>query len=138
MLEPHCQSRNNKVLLCDRKRHTARRVTSKHYAVPVGGTPLSWNLTWTGGYPLPRSRWGYPLPRSRWGGYPISRSRQGVPSSQFQAGGYPILLMGVRPIQTWEGGTPSWPDGGTPRGGKSRARKYLSHPQGEGHRAKAI
>ena len=32
------KEKNKKILLRERKRHTARRVASTHYAVPVGGT----------------------------------------------------------------------------------------------------
>ena len=65
---------NKTVLLCERKRHTARHLASTPSVVLIGG-----------GVPHPRSRWGVPhprskrrVPRSRWE-VPHPRSRQGVP-----------------------------------------------------------
>ena len=58
---------NKKVLLRERKRHTARRVASTRYAVLVGvGVPtlgggyLPW---WGGGVPTPGGGWGTYLGR---------------------------------------------------------------------------
>ena len=78
---------SKKVLLCERKRHTARHVASARYA---GG----------GGYPVPGPRWG--TPSQVWGG-PHPRSRGGTLSQVW--GDYPI---------TGPGGTPSQVRGGTP------------------------
>ena len=99
-----------KVLLRERKRHTARRVASTHYAVPVGGTsPLSWDLTWTVGYLLPRPGWGrrVPHPRSGYGG-------RGTPFPGLD-GGYPLPRSGWRDTPFLGQGTPpSRPGRGTP------------------------
>ena len=100
-------NKNKKVLLRERKRHTARRVASTCYAALsnpdlVGGYPIqtwlgvSWVpptiQTWLGRGGTPsRPGWGYPR-------YP-------QPSRPGWAGGYPI--------QTWLGGTPDFV-GGTP------------------------
>ena len=66
---------NKKVLLRERKRHTAHRIASAHYAALCnGGTP---SQVW-GGTP------------SQVGGYPISGQ-----------GGYPISGRGVHPSQVW-------------------------------------
>ena len=80
----HCTYKyNKKVLLRERKRHTARRVASARYAdlsrggypVPCqvgGGTPSHvWGgtLSQVGGDPIP-GQGGYPIPCA--GGYPIS------------------------------------------------------------------
>ena len=80
---------NKKVLLRERKRHTARRVTSARYAalcnggVPwVGGTPsqVGGTPSQVGGYPI-SGPGGYPILGQ--GGYPISGR------------GYPISVLGV-------------------------------------------
>ena len=95
---------NKKVLLRERKRHTARHVASTPSVVltgvnpipgpdPDGGTPSL-------GVPLSRSRWGYPhldlagvdggVPHPWWRrGYPPSGLNQGTPLSTFRWG-YPI------------------------------------------------
>ena len=111
---------NKKVLLRERKRHTARRVASTRCAALsnpdlVGGGvpgPRSGGSTQSkvqgvpsprsGGVPSPRSGgtpsqvWGVPHPRSR--GYPIPGP-----------GGYLIPGPGGYPIQTWLGGySVSW------------------------------
>ena len=67
---------NKKVLLRERKRHTARHVASTRYAARVRGTPPSWDLTWMGVPPFqvggtPFSGGGTPFP-GRWGtGTPV-------------------------------------------------------------------
>ena len=67
---------NKKVLLRERKRHTARRVASARYAAPSGGgTPSH-----SGGYPshVLMVEGGYPGQVLMWGGYPPpSRPSQG-------------------------------------------------------------
>ena len=87
---------NKKVLLRERKRHTACRVPSTHYAVPVGGgTYLAGGyLPWPGGtYP----GWGWYL---SWpGGY---LPWLGVPTL---AGRVPTLAGGYLP---WPGGYLPW------------------------------
>ena len=57
---------NKKVLLRERKRHTARRVASTRYTAPIGVPLPSWDLTWTGGTPA-----GVPLPRQGVPGVPL-------------------------------------------------------------------
>ena len=69
---------------------------------PRWGTLLSWNLTWTGGVTLPRSRGG------------------GTP---FPDGGYPILLMGDIP---WDGYLPPGPGKGAPPPGPG---KWVAPPR---------
>ena len=116
---------NKKVLLRERKRHTARRVASPRYAVPVGGTPPppSWDLTWMGEVLHPAG-----------GGTP-SCWREGVTPSQVWTGGAPHSAGWGTPTWTWEGVFPCqqdwvpWPwqldgvpptwtcEGGTPSAG---------------------
>ena len=86
----------NKVLLRERKRHTARRVSSARYAgggYPVPG-PGGYPVPGLGGYPIPGLR-GYPIPGP--GEYPIP----GWGGTLSQVRGYPI--------QTWSGGYPRYP-----------------------------
>ena len=104
------------VLLRERKRHTARRVASTRYAVPVGGYPppilgpdldgggVPPSQVWMkgGGVGIPfrsgrRGSW-VPLPGLD-GGYPILLMGMGVPTRPDLGRGYPL-------VQTWEGGTP--------------------------------
>ena len=77
------------------KRHTARRITSTRYAVPVGCTLPAWYLTWMGGTPFPGL--DKEVPRSQvWmegtsfpgldGGYPYPRFGQGGIPSQVWIG----------------------------------------------------
>ena len=83
-------SQNKKVLLRERKRHTARRlaVASACYAgggvtpsqVQEGGTP---SQVW-GGYPTPGQKGG--TLSQVWGGYPIPG---------LGGGGYPVPCLGV-------------------------------------------
>ena len=93
---------NKKVLLCERKRHTACRVASARYADPSGGgTPSQvWGGTLSqvqGGYPIPglgglphpRS-WGYPIPGL--GGYPIPDPWGTPPPSSRPGWGNPPTL----------------------------------------------
>ena len=89
---------NKKVLLRERKRHTARRVASTWYAALVGVPPA-------GGYPARgelHAR-GYPFP----GGVPPCMGR-GTPC--LGRGGTPLphLGMGYPPSAGW--GTPPCPD----------------------------
>ena len=90
---------NKKVLLHERKKHTACRVPSTHCAALsnpdlVGGTG---SQVW-GGYPIPGPG-GYPVPGPGWvphprsGGYPIPGG--GVP--------HPDLGWGTPPTWTWDG-----------------------------------
>ena len=100
---------NKKVLLRERKRHTARRVASPRYAALVGGVPLPggypcwgvscWEVLLLGGTPARGGGTptrGYPL----LGEVPPIQSWEGVP---------PISWMGYPHIQTWEGGIPPPP-----------------------------
>ena len=117
---------NKKVLLHERKRHTARRIASTCHAVPAGVPPhpdlgpgwgvshpadggippLPTILTWDGVLPSPDLERGYPILLIGGVGYPI-----------LLTGGYPILLMRVprgTPLLTWDGvPLPRWPDEGT-------------------------
>ena len=97
---------NKKVLLRERKRHTAHRVVSTPSFVLTGYPPPV--LTWPGGVPC----WGGTLP-----GYPQARTggtQVGYPLSWpggYPARGYPtwVPLPGrVPPILTWPGGYPIW------------------------------
>ena len=118
----HC-IKYKKVLLRERKRYTARRVSSARYAGGVprprsggtssqvwGGTP---SQVW--GVPHPRSG-GYPIPGL--GGYPVP-GPGGVPHPR--SGGrevcQPDLEWGTPPWLDLGWGTPLWPDlgWGTPR-----------------------
>ena len=94
---------NKKVLLRERKRHTARRVASDCYAEPSGG---GYPISGLGGYPIPGP--GGTLSQVR-GGYPIS-GLGGTPSQV--RGEYPIPGPGVTPSQV-QGGIPSkvWGEG---------------------------
>ena len=116
---------NKKVLLYERKRHTACRVESAHYAVPVGvpppypgthpksgwgippspcqGTPT---LTWEGGNLLHWSGRGYPNPDLE-GATPVRKD--GVPPMRKDGGTLPSGRMGVPPHQ-WMGVPPPWTD----------------------------
>ena len=86
---------NKKVLLRERKRHTARCVTSTCFTVPVGVTPasiLTWDLTYLG--------WGTPILTSDGGTPPPSSP--GILVS-------PLVLTwdgDIPPVQTWDWGTP--------------------------------
>ena len=86
---------NEKVLLRERKKHTARRVASARYAaVSWGGYPIQF---WMGGYPI----------QSWMGGYPI-QTWDGVPP--------PCQLDGVSPCLDLGWSTPHQLDGVTPPG----------------------
>ena len=82
---------NKKVLLRERKRHTARRVSSARYAEGGGVTPSQ-----VGGYPVPGL--GGTL-------FQVWEGRVGYPRSR----GYPVPGLGGFPIQTWSGGYPRYP-----------------------------
>ena len=111
---------HKKVLLRERKRHTARRVASARYADPSRGVP---HLR-SGGYPvpclggLPIPGLGVPHPKSggapsqvrevppgqTWDGVPPSQTWDGVPPSQTWDGVPPGQTWdGVPPGQTWDG-----------------------------------
>ena len=105
-------SNNKKVLLRERKRHTARRVASARYADwGGGGLPIprsgggGTHPQIQGGFPVPgpggtpsqvRGR-GVPHPRSR-GAYSIPGWGEGVPHQD--------LGWGTPPGQTWDGVPP--------------------------------
>ena len=109
-------SYNKQVLLRERKRHTARRVSSAYYAgegVPCprsggGSTPSQ-----VRGVPHPRSGGGYPVPGP--GGTPSQVQGEGVPHPDLVRGvpqvtpparpgmGYPPARSGMGyPPQTWD------------------------------------
>ena len=104
---------NKKFLLRERKRHTARRVASTCYAVPVGGTlPLSRSKVRMGGrgkgtpYPSPGKgatpfpgpgRWGYPPSQVRMGGTPYSDPGREYPPSGPGKGVPPVGKDGGTP-----------------------------------------
>ena len=111
---------NKKVLLCEHKRHTARRVASARYAALSHGwrgVPLvpPTIQTWSGGYPPP-SRPGMGYPTQTWDGVPPpsrpgvryppppSRPRTGYPPSR-PGWGYPGYSPPHHPDLGW--GT--WP-----------------------------
>ena len=105
---------NKKVLLRDRKRHTARHIASAHYSALSnggGGYPIqSWWGTpssYGGGYPIPGLDRGYPIPGLE-GGFPSSPDKgvsQGTPIQTW---------VGVPPVHTWNGVPPCRPWWGTP------------------------
>ena len=95
---------NNKVLLRERKRHTARRVASTRHAVPVGVPPSPCpDLDRGGGVPHPAD-WGrgYPFLVMEGGTPPILTwdLDRGVPHPADRG------VPQVPPIQTRDGGTP--------------------------------
>ena len=108
-----------KVLLRERKRHTARRVASARYAalcnggggthLRSGGTP---SQVWVGG--TPSQVRGVPHLRSGWGGVPHPRSRWGVPHFKSGFGGYPISGWGGTLSQDRGYPIPGQGKGGTP------------------------
>ena len=106
---------HKKVLLRERKRHTARRVASARYAVlSNGGYPIQ---SWVGGVPHPVLAGGTPSSPGGWG-YPIQSWPGGYPIQSWP-GRYPIQSWpggGVHPhtIQTWIGVPPHQPDGVPP------------------------
>ena len=76
--------KNKKVLLRERKRHTARRVASARYA------------GWGGGLPRPGMVGGYPI-QSWWGVPHLVMVERGIP--------HPVMVGGYPPtILTWPGG----------------------------------
>ena len=80
---------NKKVLLRERKRHTARRISSARYA-RGGGRGLvrgPGGVPGVGGGPHPRSGGGYPVPGL--GGTPLSRPGMGYPPGQTWDGIHP-------------------------------------------------
>ena len=133
---------NKKVLLRERKRHTARRVASTCYAVPVGGYLLWWGGAYPGGGYLPwvggiYSGWGVPTlvggGTYPWWGVPtlgggVPTLSGGVPTlvwggtyPRWRVSPHPDLRVGTPPTQTWEGRYPP------PSRSESR---YPHHPGG--------
>ena len=122
---------NKKVLLRERKRHTARRIASVRYAALSGG----------GVVPHPRSGgtpfqvWGEGIPHLRVGGVPQPGLNGGwgggFPS---QVWGGPHLRVGGYPGQvSMVGGTPSQVQGGTQSQGGGYPRYSLpSRPSQRG------
>ena len=84
-------SYSKKVLLCEGKRRTARRVAGTRYAGLVGGTP-----------PPPT----HPGPRSGWGGGGVTPI---LPTGRYP---FPGQYGGVAPILTWKGVPSCCPDMG--------------------------
>ena len=97
---------NKKVLLRERKRHTARRVSSARYAAHGMGTPRP-SRPGRGGYlgtPCPDLGWGTPLQTwdgvppphvQTWDGVPLSiQTWHGVPPLPRPGTGYP-------PLEVW-------------------------------------
>ena len=126
---------NKKVLLCERKRHTDRGVSSTPSVVPVprggggthpaldGGYPHPWtdggtpphprldvvppSLSLDGGTPPSKAGWGNTPSKAGWG-YPPSKTGWGYPTSPSSDGGIILFKAG------W--GYPlAGPDRGTPR-----------------------
>ena len=92
------QTTYKKVVLLERKRHTARRIASARYA--GGGTPCSHG----GGVPHPVMVGG--IPSSHGGGGVPHPVMVGGTSSSHGGGGLPhTVMVGEYPIQTWPGGT---------------------------------
>ena len=108
---------DKKVLLRERKRHTARRVVSTPSVVLTGYPPgrVPPILTWSGGYPVGGTLPGYP---PSWpGGYPgrvppgrVPPSRvplTGYPPAGYPPAGYPLAgpgwvpPLGVCPMEFW-------------------------------------
>ena len=95
-----------KVLLRERKMHTARRVASARYAAlfPDKGVPHPVLGRGTPGY-TPILTWGYPLPHLDLG--------WGTPLHLLDLG-WDYRPPPPPPILTWEEGNPFWPDGVPP------------------------
>ena len=91
---PPVKQTDKKVLLRERKRHTARRVASARYAALSNG--------WVGGVPPTIQTWpGYPPPLG-WGTPPPSRPGRVPPTPGM---GYPPPsrpVWGTSPPQTWD------------------------------------
>ena len=132
---------NKKVLLRERKRHTARRVVSTFSLVLTGYPPI---LTWPrgGGYPA-RGNPGRvpPIPSWLWGtlpGYP----QQGVPHPNLAWGyptwvppaGYPpagpgrVAPLGVCPMEFWVMLQSIMDMGTPPRCGQTNKVKLFTFP----------
>ena len=116
---------NKRVLLRERKRHTACRIASAHFAdlSPDRGGGGGWGYhiqSWMGGVTASSPGWGVPHPVFDGGGVPHP-VLNGVLHHVLDGGvpqDIPILILdGVPPIQTWdrvppsaEWGTSSHPD----------------------------
>ena len=112
---------NKKVLLRERKRHTARRVASARYAALSNG--------WGRGYPSSPGGGGGTPPTIQtwsWGGVPSTiQTWDGVPPTiQTWDGVPPRPGMGYSPTQTWDG-VPPPPRPGT---GYSPPRPGMGYP----------
>ena len=92
------KNQNNKVLLRERKRHTARPVASARYARGGGGIPFSHD----GGVPHPVMVGGTPPPSRPGPGVGDGGGTMGTPH-------HPDLGWGTPPTQTWDGVTPPPP-----------------------------
>ena len=106
---------NKKVLLCERKRHTASRVASARYAALCNGGARTWgtpSLTW--GTPpghgvsppwhgVPPQTWGTPQPEM---GYPLPRPEMGSPLPRPEMEYPPRPGMGYSPYPDLRWGTP--------------------------------
>ena len=113
---------HKKVLLRERKRHTARHLASARYAALSndGGFPIQ---SWTGGYSIPGldegaypiQFWmGYPrgTPVQTWDGYPPSKPGTGYSPMNWME--YPHLDLGWgTPSTSWMG-YPTWTWDGYP------------------------
>ena len=100
MWSVHITLEDKKVLLRERKRHTARRVASARYADPSGGVPGVPPPSWTWDGVPPKPRMGYP-PRPGMG-YPLDLG-WGTPLD-LEWGTPPDLRWGTPPDLRW--GTP--------------------------------
>ena len=114
---------NKKILLRERKRHTARHVASAHYADLLGGYSVQ---SWTGGTPsflmgVPPISWmgflpsrpGMGYPPISWMGYP-HLTWDGVPSPKSRRMGYPQSAGWGTPPSSSGMGTPHQLDGVPP------------------------
>ena len=115
---------NKKVLLRERKRHTARRVANARiqWWRRGRGTPSSHGgrgvypiSGLVGGYPIQSWWWGVPHPRSGGVPHPAMGGTQGTPQPD---------LGWVPPSQTWDG-VPPQPDLGW---GNPQARPGMGYP----------
>ena len=139
---------NKKVLLRERKRHTACHLASARYAdlSPDGGGGGGGTPSSLMGYPQTGPGMGYPL--ISWMGYLCPDLGWGTPCPDLRWGNpHPDLEWGTPSIQTWDGVTPScldlgwstplppiWTWDGVPRphnGGQSESITFR-HPSDAG------